>query len=35
MSKKDNVCVLLWDEVSLEAQIYYSQKEDKIMGFED
>ena len=35
MCKKDKVCFLLWDEVSLQPQLHYDEKEDKIMGFED
>ena len=32
MSVKDKVCFLAWDEASLDAQIYYCEKEDKIVG---
>ena len=35
MSDEDKVYYLLWDEVSIDAQNYYDEKEDKIVGFED
>ena len=35
MSDKDKVCFLLWDEVFIDAQVYYDEKEDRIVGFEN
>lgn len=31
----DKLCVLMWDEMSLEANLPYDQLNDKIIGFED
>lgn len=33
--EKDKLCVLMWDEMSLEANLQYDQLNDKIIGFED
>ncbi|KMR04828.1 heterogeneous nuclear ribonucleoprotein l-like protein [Lasius niger] len=33
--KRDKLCVLMWDEMSLEANLQYDQLNDKIIGFED
>ena len=35
MSEEDKVYFLAWDEASQDAQIYYCEKQDKIVGFED
>lgn len=34
-NEKDKLCVLMWDEMSLEANLQYDQLNDKIIGFED
>lgn len=34
-NEHDKLCVLMWDEMSLEANIQYDQLNDKIIGFED
>lgn len=33
--ERDKLCVLMWDEMSLEANLQYDQSNDKIIGFED
>jgi len=33
--EKDKLCILMWDEMSLEANLQYDQLNDKIIGFED
>lgn len=35
LKKKDKFCVILFDEVSLEAQLHYNHNVGNIMGFED
>ena len=35
MSDIQKVCYLMWDEMSLDSQVYYDEKGDKITGFED
>ena len=35
MSEKEKVCFLAWDELSIDSQIYYDEKLDRIIGFED
>ncbi|CAI6351086.1 unnamed protein product [Macrosiphum euphorbiae] len=35
LKKKDKFCVILFDEVSLEAQLHYDHNVGNIMGFED
>lgn len=32
---KDKICVLMWDEMSLQPQLQYDKVNDKIIGFED
>jgi len=34
-NEKDKLCVLMWDEMSLEANLHFDQLNDKIIGFED
>lgn len=34
-NEHDKLCVLMWDEMSLEANFQYDQLNDKIIGFED
>lgn len=35
MSDKDKVCILMWDEVSIQPKISYDIRKDIICGFED
>lgn len=35
MNEKDKLCVLMWDEMSLEANLQYNEINDNIVGFED
>ncbi|XP_036139614.1 uncharacterized protein LOC118648110 isoform X2 [Monomorium pharaonis] len=35
MNERDKLCILMWDEMSLEANLQYDQLDDKIIGFED
>lgn len=35
MSEKDKVCILMWDEVSIQPKITYDIRKDIICGFED
>lgn len=35
MNEKDKLCVLIWDEMSLESNLQYHEFNDKIIGFED
>lgn len=32
---KDKICILMWDEISLQPQLQYDTINDKIVGFED
>lgn len=32
---QEKVCIFMWDEVSLQPQVQYCQKDDKIVGLED
>lgn len=34
-NEKDKLYVLMWDEMSLQANLQYDQSNDKIIGFED
>lgn len=35
MSSKDKVCILMWDEVSIQSNIMYDTRKDIICGLED
>lgn len=35
MKDVDKLCVLMWDEMSLQSHLQYDQSNDKIIGFED
>lgn len=35
MSEKEKVCILIWDEVSIQPQVTYDTRRDIICGFED
>lgn len=35
MSMKDKVCILMWDEVSIQPSVTYDTRKDIICGFED
>lgn len=35
MSSKDKVCILMWDEVSIQSNLTYDTRKDIICGFED